>query len=182
MEISVAKPIRTPSKDFLLECFSYDWPNGTLRWKVRPRTHFTTDTGRNRANGKSAGKLAGAPGDGKIVVRIDGVLYALHRLIWKIETGEDIAEIDHADTDWRNNRFSNLRPSEHWQNGANRPAQSNSTSGIKGVHRPRSGRWVAKITVRGKHIQIGRFDTAEEAGAAYHETATRLLGEFARFE
>ena len=51
--------------------------------------------------------------------------------------------------------------------GNNRRARKNKT-GFPGVaQNPWSGRYVATIRVGGKRINLGTFDTAEEAGEAY---------------
>jgi hypothetical protein len=56
--------------------------------------------------------------------------------------------------------------------------RSDNTSGLKGASRSR-GRWQAQIQHHGKNIHLGRFDSAEEAHAAYVAAAQRLAGEFA---
>lgn len=43
----------------------------------------------------------------------------------------------------------------------------------------RDGRWYSRITINGKHIHLGRFDTAEEAHAAYVAASREAYGEFA---
>jgi hypothetical protein len=42
---------------------------------------------------------------------------------------------------------------------------------------PRTGRWEARISVRGKRISLGTYDTKEEAHRAYQEAARRFVGE-----
>ena len=51
---------------------------------------------------------------------------------------------------------------------------------MKGVSRAR-GRWRARIKTYGREVELGRFDTKEEAHAAYCRAATEYFGEFARF-
>jgi hypothetical protein len=94
-------------------------------------------------------------------------------------------EVDHINGDGLDNRRSNLRPCTRSQNMANRGRQRNNTSGYKGVSR--SGRkWCARIYApnpnggRSRALTLGRFDSPEEAHAAYCEAAKRLHGEFAR--
>lgn len=49
----------------------------------------------------------------------------------------------------------------------NRGTPASNTSGYKGVTRKRnSDRWVARITVEGRRVQVGTFDTPAEAYAA----------------
>lgn len=50
---------------------------------------------------------------------------------------------------------------------ADRPANRNSKSGVKGVYwSEREQRWIAKITVQRKQITLGRYITMEDAAAA----------------
>lgn len=87
--------------------------------------------------------------------------------------------VDHKDGDGLNNQRVNLRRATHQQNLMNRGAPINNKSGYKGVSFDRfTGRWVAKIGVSGKHLNIGRFDTPEEAALAYNAAAERFYGEF----
>lgn len=45
-------------------------------------------------------------------------------------------------------------------------AQKRNTTGLRGAHFDRSrGKWVAAVRINKKYFNLGRFDTAEEAGA-----------------
>ena len=100
--------------------------------------------------------------------------HSAHRLAWLYSYGRwPQQQLDHVNGDRADNRLSNLREASPAQNNANKSA-CNST-GFKGVSR--SGRsWYA--TFRGKCI--GKFATAEDAGAAYAAAATAYFGAFAR--
>ena len=88
---------------------------------------------------------------------------------------------DHINGDKLDNRRSNLRVCSSSENMCNRGAQSNSTSGIKGVSWDnRSTKWRASIQLNGRKKHVGYFDTMEEAIRAYDEAALKLHGEFAR--
>jgi len=90
-------------------------------------------------------------------------------------------QIDHHNLDKADNRWRNLREATRSQNQANRRAHSNSRSGIKGVYlEGRSGRWRAQVQHKGRTHNLGRFDTAEEARAAYATAAAATFGEYAR--
>ena len=71
--------------------------------------------------------------------------------------GED--DIDHIDNNGLNNCKYNLRIISHSLNLTN---QHNSNNGVKKVP---SGRYQAHITLNGKSIYLGTFDTFEEAYA-----------------
>lgn len=85
------------------------------------------------------------------------------------------------DTDCSNNVFSNLRLSSQLENTYNRSMQSNNKSGIKGVHwHAQSGMWRAVLTVRGRKITLGRFNSLEDAKLAVDIRRASEHGEFAR--
>lgn len=79
------------------------------------------------------------------------------------------------------NRRSNLRLATTSQNGANAKLKSSNTSGFTGVSWcGTTSRWRATIKVNWKRIHLGRFDTPQEAAAAYNSAAIKYFGEFAR--
>lgn len=97
--------------------------------------------------------------------------------------------VDHIDGDGVNNRRGNLRVCRSIENHANRRSIS-SSSGFKGVNwdefeygkgrrYPSKRPWRAKIKVRGKLIQLGRFENPQSAADAYDAAATQYFGEFA---
>ncbi|SRR5258708_3484857 len=102
----------------------------------------------------------------------------MHRLITGVS--EPLVLVDHFNGDGLNNRRNNLRICDHAQNLWNRGRQANNTSGYKGVSFCKiTGRWVARIRVRGKYFNVGRYDTPELASEAYQEASLRFHGQFA---
>lgn len=93
---------------------------------------------------------------------------------------DDPRVVDHANGDTLDNRKANLRICTNAENLRNRRKERNSTSGFKGAY-PSGKKWISRICYNGKTYQLGRFDTPEEAHAAYCGAATRLHGEFANF-
>lgn len=87
---------------------------------------------------------------------------------------------DHINGDGLDNRRANLREANHSLNGANRRVGVNSSTGLKGVWLTESGRYTAAIKAGGKRRHLGRFDTADEAAAAYDAAARELFGDYAR--
>lgn len=41
-----------------------------------------------------------------------------------------------------------------------------------------SKKWMARITVDGKHLNLGTFDTKEAAARAYRKAAKKYVGEY----
>lgn len=151
--------------------FSYDPVTGELRWKVQ----------RGRVK---VGERAGAnDAKGYLIVRAYDRIYKVHRVIWLITNGQwPTGEIDHINGVKNDNRIVNLRDVSHAVNNQNqhRAMRSNKSCGLLGVTFDRSTprvvrRWIAKITVNGKAYHIGRYDTPEEAHAAYLRKKASVL-------
>lgn len=114
-------------------------------------------------------------------LNVAGRPYRAHRLAWFYMTGVmPTVYIDHINGEKADNRFYNLRLATNSQNQANRGASRRSKSGIKGVHYQEArGKWIASIWVNGKCNQLGRFDTKEQASAAYQTASNNAFGEYA---
>lgn len=125
-----------------------------------------------------AGKAVGSSNGGKYLeTMLLGHRVLLHRLAYLYMTGEwPTDDVDHIDGDGRNNRWNNLREVTRKTNIQNqRKAQSSNKSGFLGASFDKfTGRYVARINSNGKYLNLGRFDTAEEAHAAYLEAKRRL--------
>lgn len=128
------------------------------------------------------GKVAGGVNvGGYIVIGIDGQPTYAHRLAWLYMTGKWPKQLDHADGDRQNNRFSNLREANHAENIMNAKLFATNVSGFKGVswHRG-AGKWQASIGLGGKSVYLGLHDTPQDAAAAYINAALAAHPEFAR--
>ena len=158
------------TQERLKELLSYDPDTEEFRWRV------------TRGGTARAGSVAGyARPDGYIKIKIDGKFYLAHRLAWLYVHREFVPEIDHINGVLSDNRIANLRPATHSQNLGNGRKHSDNTSGFKGVHwDKRRKKWRAVIGHNSCQIHLGRFDTIEEAHAAYCDKARELFGEFAR--
>lgn len=117
----------------------------------------------------AVGKIAGTTSYGYNAINIDGVRYFAHRLAWLYVYGQwPKQEIDHIDRNRRNNAISNLRDVSRIVNALNSGERSDSSSGIKGVtFCKQRNNWQAQISLSGKNITLGRFDTLDEAAIAY---------------
>jgi len=172
-----------PDAEYLHQCFSYDPDAGALTWRWRPRNHFPTDREYMRWNSTWRGKRAGSATSVDVVnVKIDSRLFAAHRIIWKMGTGEDPPDqIDHINRNPLDNRWVNLRLATHSQNVSNKSRYRNNTTGAKGVRitklsYPRP--YQARIRVNGNLMHLGSFSTIEEARGAYAAAAKHYFGEF----
>lgn len=99
------------------------------------------------------------------------VTMAVQRIAWLIMTGSfppDGLHIDHKNQIKHDNRWSNLRLLTHSDNLMNRDKarSDNSSTGIIGVSLTKQGKYHAYIHINKKRVNIGFFDTVEEATEA----------------
>ncbi len=115
-------------------------------------------------------------------LRVDGRRYLAHRLAWFYMTGEwPNGEVDHENLKRIDNRWKNLRLADEFLNKRNTGAKKNNKVGFKGVSwHVCSKKWRSRIYLDGKEVNLGLFDTPEDANAAYMVAATARFGEFAR--
>ncbi len=107
-------------------------------------------------------------------VHIHGARYYAHHVVWCIIKGYWPEQIDHKNGDGGNNHPDNLRESNQSQNGAN--ATWSPSRGVEAHGK----KYRARITVEGKRISLGSYDTIEEAIKAYQDGAEKYFGEFAQ--
>ena len=113
------------------------------------------------------------------VRRADGSWTAvkMHRLILGLT--DPAIKTDHRDKNGLNNKRGNLRACSNAENLRNRGANSNNTSGFKGVSWDKQNwKWRARIRLNRKLKSLGYYDTPEAAYAAYCAAAKDLHGEF----
>lgn len=92
----------------------------------------------------------------------DKKLYRLysHQFAYYIKYNKIIDCIDHINGDRSDNRIDNLREVTHQQNGFNAKAKGY-------CFHKKSNKFMSKITLNGKAIYLGIFNTEEEARQAY---------------
>lgn len=102
----------------------------------------------------------------------------MHQLILPLE---NTLQVDRINGDGLDNRKINLRPATPTQNQYNRGRQRNNTSGFTGVSFKKScSKWQARITLNGKLLFLGYFDSPRAAYSAYRKSAEKYHGEFAK--
>ena len=138
----------------LKEYLTYDKVSGIFIWNLdrKPMT--------------KKGDIAGCLdlSTGYIRIGIKGQLYASHRLAWQYEYGVVPDEIDHINHCRSDNRIGNLRESNTKTNMKNKSKYKTNTSGVTGVRWcTRDNRWIAKISLEGKHKSLGYFVSFSDA-------------------
>ena len=144
---------------------------------------YNPETGRlcwlnSKGSRALAGQRAGTLGaDGYRRIRVDGLNYLEHQLVWFYVHGVWVPELDHKNLKIDENWIDNLRVATRSQNSANVRAKSRNLLGVKGVSfYKRTGRYFARI----RSTHLGYFKTPGEAAAAYAKAAEATFGEFAR--
>lgn len=159
-----------PKVERLKELFVIDRETGDLVWAKQCGT-------------VRRGAVAGAiNADGYRRASVDGQLFMVHRLVWKILSGEEPPEtLDHWDGNTLNNRFENLRTATASGNALNSKVRKDNKTNVKGVCFERqSGKWRAYLYVLGKQIRLGRFATEAQATKAVTEARLKTHSEFGR--
>ncbi len=133
---------------------------GGLRWKVPNGHHYS---------GKSAGSDQGS---GYWQVSVHGVKLKSSRVVWILMYGQipGDKQIDHKDGNRSNNHPSNLQLLSGSTNGRGfNKLFSRNKSGFMGVSYDQKRRkFTAGVKRDGRHVTIGRFNTAVEAAKAYN--------------
>ena len=145
------------------ETLRYDQETGNFIWLVSKGS-------------KKAGEIAGTINDdGYIIIRVNGKRYMAHRIAWFLLKGKmPDGDIDHINGNRKDNRIENLRDVSRSVNLQNQRSPRNGNKYLGVTWDKRNKKWFSQITVGHKHINIGRFNTAEEAHAAYVATKRKL--------
>lgn len=152
----------------LKEVLRYEPLTGDFIWIKRLNSRSTP--------GKVAGRL---DSHGYIQIMIDKKLYFSHRLAFLYVNGYFPPQhlcVDHVNGVRTDNRWENLRIVTWSLNQQNRHhVRKNSKSKLIGAFWCKgSGKWRSCLTINGSRVELGRFDTAEQAHAAYVEAKSKL--------
>lgn len=106
----------------------------------------------------------------------NGRVIFMHRII---NNTPDNFLTDHINRNRLDNRRCNLRTCTNSQNRMNSIKHNDKSTVYKGVTFHREHRWLARISLNGKIIYLGVFNTPEEGALAYNNKAIEIFGEFA---
>ncbi len=158
------------TQETLKSLLNYNHETGLFRWLKRRR-------------GARKNLIAGClwtnkGGKSYIRIVINQKHYLAHRLAWLYITGSfPVDEIDHADGNGTNNKFSNISDVYHSQNSKNVKLRADNKSGITGIHWDKAlNKWLAQIRIENKVIYLGIYKTI--FAAAYARHAAELEHEF----
>lgn len=108
--------------------------------------------------------------------KISGKTVLLHRLILGVPDG---LRADHINGNTLDNRGENLRICTIQENARNRRKWAPKTSAYMGVsYNQASGRWNAHIGFKGRHINLGLYDSEEYAARVRDGATLVLFGDF----
>ncbi len=105
--------------------------------------------------------------EGYLNIAYQGTKYQQHRVIWLMCVGSWPNDcIDHINGIKTDNRLENLREFTQRENSQNQ--YRHRAGKLPGCYFDKSNqRWRAQLQIEGEHKHIGRFDTEQEAHAAY---------------
>lgn len=152
---------------FVRRTFNFDPDTGAVTWAANGARH-------------AAGDVVGRASDNRYgMVRIGQFRAYLHRVAWVHYYGSNPSGvIDHINGKKGDNRISNLRDVPMSRNALNvRPDKASGESGIRGVwrHSVQKDKFTSRITIDGRRVTLGIYDTEEQAAKAYQEAAERAL-------
>ncbi|AVO23051.1 hypothetical protein [Bacillus phage Anath] len=98
----------------------------------------------------------------------------LHRYVMGVHNGDSKIVVDHINHNTLDNRKSNLRLCSTKENVRNTRSKGYSFDKF-------TGKYKAVIMVDRKYINLGRYDTTEEAQKVYREAHVEHFGEFSPY-
>lgn len=147
--------------------FSYDEETGFLYWKERHPINFKNNIFNSKFKNKKVGSILQSDRSKTkyLATYAEGKNYAVHRIIFAMHHGYLPEQVDHIDHNGLNNKLSNLRGSNNFDNSRNLPMQKSNKSGHIGVNWHKAAKkWQARANDRdGKRIDLGRYDNIEDA-------------------
>lgn len=145
-----------------LELFAYNPETGLIRWKDK------------RKDALSKFCAGCVDSRGYIKLKVDGVYYGAHRVVWLLSHGKWPDNlIDHINQNKADNRIANLRDVTQKQNLENVGQYRKVWKKGAALHKP-SGLWHATLGHNYKSISLGYFKTEADAQEAYINAKRKL--------
>lgn len=151
---------------FIRRTFNYDPSTGVITWADSTAFHKRGDV-----VGKASKDRYG-------MVRIGHDRAYLQRVAWVHYHGANPTGcVDHINRDKSDNRIDNLRDVAVSQNNLNTARKGGAGAGFRGVwvHSKLKNKFTSRISVAGRRITLGVFDTAEEASSAYESAYAQAM-------
>lgn len=136
----------------LCEHLFYSPENGHFIWATSPSRAVKSGT---VAAVKTKSKYA--------KIQFKGKSFLAHRVAWFYVHGEQPAMIDHINGDTFDNRISNLRPSNGFENARNQLSHRNGK--LFGAQLVR-GKYHGTFSHKGRNYHVGVFESEKEAHAS----------------
>lgn len=151
------------TKQYLLDCFEFDFENGLIFYKERfDRQNFNSYILFNKWNNKIGRRaFKSIEGRGYLHGKFENNSYKTHRIIYFAFHGLQPLEIDHKDQNRQNNKISNLTAISKSGNQLNKPES--------GILPNKYGKYIARVVHNGIKIHLAECRTAEEAHATMNE-------------
>ena len=159
--------------DEVKEKLTYDSDTGKFFHKYRPNLQGKAKGWNGRYAGKEITTIC--PNTGYKLITLNHTRFLAHRIAWFCFYGQWPKEqIDHINGIRHDNRICNLREATHSQNCRNSKPRKRKNGLPKGVIKDGGRKKPYRV-----YIQVGAFETVEEAGTAYKEAAEKIFGEYA---
>jgi len=172
------------TQELLKQLIDYDPDTGVFTWRERPLSMFKYQHDCKGWNKKYANKEAGSIKIDKLgaicmQITLLSKVYKLSRLTFLYVNGAyPINDIDCIDGDFTNLKWKNIRECTRTDTRY-KTIKSKGDVNIIGVHFcNRERKYISKITVKGKSITLGQFNTPEEAHQAYVNAKRQISPEF----
>lgn len=148
--------------DELRRNLDYNPDTGIITWKIA------------RSKMKSGSVAGYVQHRGYLQIKFNNVAYTAQIIAWVLYNGEyPNGEMDHINGIRTDNRICNLRAVTKRENQQNMIYHRNGKL-VGSCFIKSSGKWKSRIVIKGKIVELGIFNTEEEASAAYFAKARTL--------
>lgn len=147
--------------EYLHKVLNYDPRSGSFAWRIALPKRI------------KPGMPAGSISKGKRNILINGENHPAHRLAWFYVYGVwPDGYVIPKNGNFLDTRIDNLKLETRQEASARQKVRTNSLSGVRGVSwNTKRGKWVAAIRLNYRQVNLGYFDTIEEAKSAYDTAA-----------